>query len=99
MSTVSRREARRAAVFILFQSDVTGQPLGSLYDGDVDAYTERLTLAVSEHADALDGEAHRNPATPWVTVAPAKRSGRKRSRKRTSERLMASGRSVTGCEK
>lgn len=54
MSTISRREARRAAVFILFQSDVTGQPLGSLYDGDVDAYTERLAQAVSEHADALD---------------------------------------------
>ena len=54
MSTISRREARRAAVFILFQSDVTGQPLGSLYDGDVDAYTERLVQAVSEHADALD---------------------------------------------
>jgi N utilization substance protein B len=54
MSTISRREARRAAVFILFQSDVTGQPLGSLYDGDVDAYTERLTQSVSEHADALD---------------------------------------------
>ena len=54
MTTISRREARRAAVFILFQSDVTGQPLGSLYDGDVDAYTERLVQAVSEHADALD---------------------------------------------
>ncbi len=54
MSTISRREARRAAVFILFQSDVTGQPLGSLYDGDVDAYTERLTHAVTEHAEALD---------------------------------------------
>ena len=54
MSTISRREARRAAVFILFQSDVTGQPLGSLYDGDVDVYTERLAQAVSEHAEALD---------------------------------------------
>ena len=54
MSTISRREARRAAVFILFQSDVTGQPLGSLYDGEVDPYTERLAQAVSEHADALD---------------------------------------------
>ena len=55
MSTISRREARRAAVFILFQSDVTGQPLGSLYDGDVDPYTERLAQAVSSHAEELDG--------------------------------------------
>ncbi len=54
MSVISRREARRAAVFMLFQSDVTGQPLGSLYDGDVDAYTERLAQAVTEHAEALD---------------------------------------------
>ncbi len=54
MSTISRREARRAAVFILFQSDVTGQPLGSLYDGDVDAYTERLAQQVTEHAADLD---------------------------------------------
>ncbi|HUZ15173.1 MAG TPA: transcription antitermination factor NusB [Gaiellaceae bacterium] len=54
MSVISRREARRAAVFILFQSDVTGQPLGSLYEGDVDAYTERLAQAVTAHAEALD---------------------------------------------
>jgi len=54
VNAISRREARRAAVFILFQSDVTGQPLGSLYDGDVDPYTERLASAVSEHAEALD---------------------------------------------
>ena len=54
MSTISRREARRAAVFILFQSDVTGQPLGSLYDGDVDPYTERLAQAVSARAEELD---------------------------------------------
>jgi len=54
VSTISRREARRAAVFILFQSDVTGQPLGSLYEGDVDPYTERLAQAVSGHAAELD---------------------------------------------
>ena len=54
MSTISRREARRAAVFILFQSDVTGQPLGSLYDGDVDPYTERLAQAVTARAEELD---------------------------------------------
>ena len=28
--TISRREARRAALFILFQWDVTGKPLGTL---------------------------------------------------------------------
>ena len=54
MSTISRREARRAAVFMLFQWDVTGRPLGSLYEGDVDDYTSHLAGAVTEHAAALD---------------------------------------------
>jgi N utilization substance protein B len=54
VSTISRREARRAAVFMLFQWDVTGRPLGSLYEGDVDAYTQQLASAVTEHAAALD---------------------------------------------
>ncbi len=54
MSGVSRREARRAAVFMLFQWDVTGRPLGSLYDGEVDDYTQRLAQAVTERADTLD---------------------------------------------
>jgi N utilization substance protein B len=54
MSTISRREARRAAVFMLFQWDVTGRPLGSLYEGDVDDYTRQLAGAVTEHAEALD---------------------------------------------
>jgi transcription antitermination protein NusB len=51
---ISRREARRAAVFVLFQWDVTGRPLGSLYDGELDAYTLRLAEAVAAHAEALD---------------------------------------------
>ena len=54
MSTISRREARRAAVFMLFQWDVTGRPLGSLYEGDVDDYTRQLAVAVTEHAGELD---------------------------------------------
>ena len=54
MSTISRREARRAAVFMLFQWDVTGRPLGSLYEGEVDDYTRRLADAVTEHAEVLD---------------------------------------------
>jgi N utilization substance protein B len=54
MSTISRREARRAAIFMLFQSDVTGRPLGSLYEGEVDPYTLQLADAVTERAAALD---------------------------------------------
>ncbi len=53
-NTVSRREARRAAVFMLFQWDVTGRPLGSLYEGDVDSYTLQLADAVTARAAELD---------------------------------------------
>jgi len=51
---ISRREARRAAVFVLYQSDVTEAPLGSLYEGDVDDYTRRLVDAVSSRTPELD---------------------------------------------
>jgi transcription antitermination protein NusB len=54
VSTISRREARRAAVFMLFQWDVTGKPLGSLYEGEVDDYTLQLADAVTERAALLD---------------------------------------------
>jgi transcription antitermination protein NusB len=54
MSTISRREARRAAVFMLFQWDVTGKPLGSLYEGEIDDYTRQLADAVTERAALLD---------------------------------------------
>jgi N utilization substance protein B len=51
---ISRREARRAAVFMLYQWDVTETPLGSLYEDEVDDYTRRLTETVSAHAPELD---------------------------------------------
>jgi transcription antitermination protein NusB len=51
---ISRREARRAAVFMLYQADVTGQPLGSLYEGELDDYARTLAEAVRDDAPALD---------------------------------------------
>ena len=51
---ISRREARRAAVFLLYQWDVTGTPLGSLHEGEVDAYTQQVIDAVVAHAPELD---------------------------------------------
>jgi transcription antitermination protein NusB len=51
---MSRREARRAAVFVLYQWDVTGTPLGSLYEGEVDVYTREVVDAVAAHAPELD---------------------------------------------
>jgi transcription antitermination protein NusB len=51
---ISRREARRAAMFVLYQWDVTGTELGSLYEGDVDEYTRTVAEAVAAHAPELD---------------------------------------------
>lgn len=51
---ISRREARRAAVFMLYQWDVTETPLGSLYEDEVDDYSRRLTEAVTARAPELD---------------------------------------------
>jgi N utilization substance protein B len=39
---------------MLFQWDVTGQPLGTLFEGDVDEYTVRLAEAVAARAVELD---------------------------------------------
>jgi transcription antitermination protein NusB len=49
-----RRTARRTALFLLYQWDVTGQPLTSLYEGEVDAYARELAEEVSAHAGELD---------------------------------------------
>jgi len=50
----SRREGRRAALFMLFQWDVTGKPLGSTYEGDVDDFARETAEAVAERAAELD---------------------------------------------
>lgn len=50
-----RRAARRTALFLLYQWDLTRQPLASLYEGDVDPYARDLAEAVIAHAEQLDG--------------------------------------------
>jgi transcription antitermination protein NusB len=52
--TTSRRGARRAALFMLFQWDVTGKPLGSTYEGEVDEFARETATAVAERAEELD---------------------------------------------
>jgi len=49
-----RRAARRTALFVLYQWDLTGQPLASLYEGEVDDFARSLAEAVMERADDLD---------------------------------------------
>jgi transcription antitermination protein NusB len=52
--TGGRRQARRTALFLLYQWDLTGQPLTSLYEGTPDAFALDLAHAVSARADDLD---------------------------------------------
>jgi transcription antitermination protein NusB len=51
-----RRAARRTALFLLYQWDVTGQPLASLYEGEVDPFAQELADAVTKRAADLDRE-------------------------------------------
>ena len=49
-----RRAARRTALFLLYQWDVTGQPLASLYEGEVDEFARGTAEAVAAQAADLD---------------------------------------------
>jgi N utilization substance protein B len=49
-----RRAARRTALFLLYQWDVTGQPLASLYEGEVDPFARETAEAVAAKAPELD---------------------------------------------
>jgi N utilization substance protein B len=49
-----RRAARRQALTLLYQWDVTGQPLASLYEGDIDPFASALAEEVTERAPELD---------------------------------------------
>ncbi|SRR5579864_5690491 len=50
----SRRAGRRTALFLLYQWDVTGEPLASLYEGEVDDWARATAEAVAADAPELD---------------------------------------------
>ncbi len=52
--TAGRRPARRTALFLLYQWDVTGQPLGELYEGDIDEFARETAERVVSDAEELD---------------------------------------------
>ena len=54
MKAVGRRTGRRQALFLLYQWDLTGQPLASLFEGEPDAFARELAEAVAARAEALD---------------------------------------------
>ena len=51
----SRKEARRQALELLYQWDLTRQPLASLHEGVADSFAYELAEAVIGRADELDG--------------------------------------------
>lgn len=52
---MSRKGARRDALFVLYQWDVTGQPLATLHEGELDPYAQELVDSVAGAATDLDG--------------------------------------------
>jgi N utilization substance protein B len=52
--TLSRRQARRQALFLLYQWDLSGQEIGSQYAGEIDPWARGVAEAVAERASALD---------------------------------------------
>lgn len=53
-ATTSRKAARRQALFLLYQWDLTGQELASLFEGEPDDFAYALAEEVSARATALD---------------------------------------------
>jgi N utilization substance protein B len=51
---VSRRADRRTALVLLYQWDVTGQGLASLFEGDVPPFSQELAQDVVERHEELD---------------------------------------------
>jgi len=52
--TISRRQARRQALFLLYQWDLSGQAIGSQYAGEIDPWARGVAEAVSTRSTELD---------------------------------------------
>lgn len=70
-----RTEQRRAAVFALYQHDLTGRPLDDLFERGAASFTRALAHATSDNADALDEQIGRH-AVGWTInrIAPLERA-------------------------
>ena len=80
--TLSRRAARRTALFLLYQWDLTGQPLGTNYEGEVDEFARGLARGGRERTrTSWTHGSRRSPATgrrgssaPWSGTSSASAS-------------------------
>ena len=51
---ISRRQARRQALFLLYQWDLSGQEIGSQYAGEIDPWARGVAETVAARAEELD---------------------------------------------
>jgi transcription antitermination protein NusB len=73
---VSRRQdQRRAAVFALYQHDLTGTPLDEAFERDAPTFTRALAHATSDYQDELDEQISRH-AKGWSLdrIAPLEKA-------------------------
>jgi N utilization substance protein B len=72
---VRRSEQRRAAVFALYQHDLTGRPLDELFERDAASFTRALAHATADNAEELDVLIERH-ARNWTVdrIAPLERA-------------------------
>ena len=70
-----RSEQRRAAVFALYQHDVTGRPLDDVFESQDGPFTRALAHATADNASELDEHIARN-AKGWTIdrIAPLEKA-------------------------
>src|SRR4051794_11502858 len=70
-----RSEQRRAAVFALYQHDLTRRPLDEGFERDAAPFTRALAHATADNAEELDGDIERH-AKNWTVdrIAPLERA-------------------------
>ena len=70
-----RSDQRRAAVFALYQHDLTGRPLDEVFERDAASFTRALAHATSDNADELDARIERH-TKGWTLerIAPLERA-------------------------
>lgn len=70
-----RTDQRRAAVFALYQHELTRRPLDELFERDAATFTRALAHATADHRDELDAHIARH-AEGWTLdrIAPLERA-------------------------
>src|SRR4051795_5312522 len=72
---MGRSDQRRAAVFALYQHDVTGRPLDDVLERDAGSFTRALAHATADNAEELDARIERHTkGLPLERTAPLERA-------------------------